>query len=732
MRAWLTPLIVLCLPAPLIAQMVDDDPYVVKVEWQGVESLDASDIEEVLATEATRCRSILYAPICWVTSSHLFEAKHRLDREELQRDELRIRVFYFRRGWRDAQVRSEVTPDGDGVRVAFIVDEGAPTLLTNASVTQTDSVLDDGDLRRADLPDTGDPLDLVQLDSARLRLQAMLWERGYADAVIDDTAHVDDAGDVADLEIRIEPGKVATIGSIRIEGNEGVSDRTIGRLLGLNEGDIYRRSDVLEAQRNLYRTEIFRQALIQPPEDADSAKTLVVSIREAPFRAIRTGIGFTTTEFGQVEAGFTRYDWIGSARRLDLDAAVGNIFAPQLYGRSIFGSAEPTGIGSNVDDVYLDPTWRVSARVTQPWLFSPRNSLGIGVFAHRRSVPGIVVDRGYGADASVTHRVDENSPISLTYRFERTRVEAGQVYFCANFGICRPETTDALRSPHQLSPLGLTARVDRSDDELAPTRGWIAQIELEHASPTTFSDFAYNRASGELSHYRAIGRFTLAVHARGGIVRALASTDRAFPPQDERGSLLHPRKRFYAGGARSVRGYGESQLGPRILVVDPEELLAPDDTTATACTPASLDDGTCDPSVAPNDAFSPRPLGGNGLIEGSIELRFPLTETITGAVFLDAGRVIAAPETPAESRTAATPGFGIRYRSPIGPIRIDLGIRPRLVEELTVITQSGTGQEARLVQLDARRRYDPIGDSNGFLSKLFSRLQLHLAVGEAF
>ena len=721
--------------ASALAQAVpiaDNDPYVVGLGFQGVASVDESALREVLATEATRCRSVLYKPLCWVTNSHLFEARHRLDRDEVERDELRIRVFYFRRGWRDAQARSEITPDGAGVRVTFIVEEREPTRIDTLVVESAGGVLDEREIRRHGLPAEGEPLDLVELDSARVRLRSVLWDRGYGDAEIHDSAHVADAANTAMLEVRVTPGARTTVESVRVEGNEGVSEQTIRRLLGLREGQLYRRSDVLAAQRRLYRSELFRQALIVVPEEADSAKPILVTVREAPFRAVRTGVGFTTVEFGQVEAGLTVYDWLGGARRLDLDGGVGNLMAPQLYGRSLFGSAAPTGVGSDVEDAFLDPTWRVSAQVTQPWLFSPRNSLGLRGFAHRRSVPGIVVDRGWGAEASMTHLLDDQSPVSLTYRFERTRIDAGQVYFCANFGVCRPETTDALASQHRLSPVALTARFDRADDPLAPTRGYTAQLDVEHASRVTASDFAYNRATGELAWYRPVGGFTLAARIRGGLARALSGTDRRFPPGEGDASLMHPRKRLFAGGARSVRGFSENQLGPRVLVVDPERLTAPEDSTAPACTTAAIEDGSCDPGFLPSDAFAPRPLGGNSLVEGSIELRFPLTDALVGAVFLDAGRVGAAPESPATSRTAATPGFGIRYRSPVGPIRIDLGIRPGGAEDLAVITQVGSGRDARLVQLAATKRYDPLGDSGGFIRKVFSRLRLHLAVGEAF
>ena len=177
-----------------------------------------------------------------------------------------------------------------------------------------------------------------------------------------------------------------------------------------------------------------------------------------------------------------------------------------------------------------------------------------------------------------------------------------------------------------------------------------------------------------------------------------------------------------------------NQLGPRVLTIPPDHLIRADSTGApTGCTLASIEDRTCDPNVAPSADFLPRPLGGNTLLEGSIEYRVPLTPTVTGALFVDAALVRGQRlNFPPGSRSAVTPGLGVRYLSPIGPVRLDLGIRPTLAEELPVVTQLlDEHGELRLVQLPTLLRYDPLEGSSG-LRGFFSRLQLHLAIGEAF
>jgi hypothetical protein len=121
------------------------------------------------------------------------------------------------------------------------------------------------------------------------------------------------------------------------------------------------------------------------------------------------------------------------------------------------------------------------------------------------------------------------------------------------------------------------------------------------------------------------------------------------------------------------------------------------------------------------------------VIEGSLEYRFALTERLGAAVFVDAGSVGAGGEGAFARRFGAvTPGFGFRYASPIGAVRVDLGMRPSVAEELPVVTQvTGADGEPRIVRLEIPKQYDPLEGSSG-LGKLGRRLALHLSIGQAF
>src|SRR6185503_1876493 len=145
-----------------------------------------SVMADSLVTHASRCRGLILRPLCAISHLNFFYEEHTLDPEELPRDVLRIRVMYFRKGYRDAQVASTVTPKDDAVDVVFDIDEGPLTTIGSLAVTPTRPVLTASQLGTMGLPAVGGPLDLTKLDSAKIRIRNALWDRGYADAIVVD------------------------------------------------------------------------------------------------------------------------------------------------------------------------------------------------------------------------------------------------------------------------------------------------------------------------------------------------------------------------------------------------------------------------------------------------------------------------------------------------------------------------------------------------------------------
>ena len=743
-------------------------PEVRSLTLSGVRSVDRDELLQSIATSSSKCKSILLAAFCPLTHSDRVWQKRYLDRTELRRDVLRVRVFYWVRGYRQATVDTAVARRGnDEVAVTFKIVEGPPTLVRNVRVEQRDSVLTRAQIGRVIELEPGKPFSLIALDSAVARIRGALQDRGYADARVDTATHVDTATRTADATITVNPRYLARVGQIIVSGNKSVSERTVRRSLSFQTGSLFRRTDLAASQRRLYESGLFQRATIaafrfrdstrtagdsaraaadsaRPVRDTlrfrrDSIRTVEVSVSEAPPRISRVSGGFNTFDFIQVDGRFTHNNFFGGARQLDAVATLGNLFATSLNGSQIgglIGFQDVTGDVVGESRQFLRPTYQASIDFTQPWLLSPNNSAGVGVFAYRRMAPSVFVERGEGANVSFTREVSDRMPVSLTYRLELTGVVAGDVYFCVNYGVCDLQTIGALRERQRIAPLTLTANLNRQNDPLEPRRGYMAQLTAEHASAFTASSFRYNRLYLEGAAYRPIGsRSVLAAHTRVGFVRALSSTRLATRSGEEvSGDILHPRTRLYAGGARSVRGVGENQLGPRVLTIPPKKLeaICPGLTDATIadCDLSATD--TAGNALADRD-FTPRPLGGRALIEGSVEFRFPIWQNLYGATFVD-GALLGqgSLQTATRGAGAVTPGVGVRYRSAVGPIRMDLGLNPSLPDDLPVITQvKGADGQYQIVQLRDQWRYNPTKGAAG-VTGVLRRLTLHLSIGEAY
>ena len=171
-----------------------------------------------------------------------------------------------------------------------------------------------------------------------------------------------------------------------------------------------------------------------------------------------------------------------------------------------------------------------------------------------------------------------------------------------------------------------------------------------------------------------------------------------------------------------------------MLTLPPDKLRAIcPDLTGDAVASCDLSRTDTSGSTLSDRDFTPRPLGGRALIEGSVELRFPIWRNLYGATFIDGAFLgQGSLEEATQGAGALTPGVGIRYRSAVGPIRVDLGLNPTMAEDLPVITQvEGSDGQFRIVQLRDVWRYNPTRGANG-ITGVLRRLTLHLSIGEAY
>jgi outer membrane protein assembly factor BamA len=715
-----------------------DSIDVASLEFDGATAVSPDDLKRVVFTRTSSCRLPFLVPLCKLTATQVFRDRRRTTPDALGEDITKLRVYYWQRGFRDAQIDTVLVPAKRGMAVAFRIVEGEPTRVGTLDVTQRAPVLTPEELSDAVVLKTGAPLDLVALDSTLARLRNAVWNKGYGDVRIDTAVPRPDPTHVVPVKIDVDPRWITRVGRVEFDGNRVMSDATLRRGVVLRPGTLYTRDAVLESQRRLFQSPGIARAVVVTPAAGDSVKTITVAISELPPRHVETTIGFNTIEFAQAAVEL-RHNALGAGRWLRLRGAAGNLLNEQLNGRAFFQRVIPRDASFDVDQ-FVQPTYQASLTLTQPWIAGARTSAALTAFAGRRSLVGVAVDRHVGASLGIVRELAPKIPLGLNYRFETTRVEAGAVYFCAGYGICDAPTIAALGRRQRLAPIGASGWIDRSDDLDSPTRGYTAIAEVEHASSATGSTFAHERAFVDGSYYKPFGAIppsfgttrapkVLALHARAGVVRPHAGARAALGVDGEGDGVLHPRARFYAGGMQSVRGFAENELGPRVLQVRRASLLA------VGCTDVSIVSGSCDPTGVPNDELFARPTGGSSVIEGSAEVRVPLAKQLSGVAFVDGAYVgTSGLSTVAKAKGAVTPGLGFRYRSPLGVIRLDFGLRPVGSETLPVVVAvpDADGND-RVVRLTREKSYSPVDDpSPGRMREIARRIVVHFAMGQAF
>jgi outer membrane protein assembly factor BamA len=725
--------------APLVAQ----GPEVVELRFVGALSFPHTELTAAITTSQTRCPSLLYELLCW---AGMGQEPAYLEPGALESDALRLRVFYHERGFRHADVGADTVRAGRGVRVTFRINEGQPIRVANVDVVGGPE-----DVELLPLPlRPGAPFDVVAYEAARDTLLARLRNSGYARAQVLVGYEVSrDDPFSARVRYDILAGGPSRIGDILVTGNREASPELVRRMLTFREGSRYDRSALLESQRNLYGLQIFRHAEVRADLDAEANGSIPITVQvaEGNMRRVRLGGGVSNAECGNIEGRWLNRNFMGDGRRLELRGQVGNLFMDQCQQMPVLSTDyEP----------YRQLTGVASAEFSQPWFFGPRNSLGMGLFAERRSVPEVFVRTATGGHVSVGRNLGRNTGLTLAYRPEWTRLGAeGDLFFCVNFIACAYEDTRLLREPHWLAPVTITFSADRTDAVFTPSAGYIVRADIEHAGRYTGSSFAYTRLIGEGSSYTGrAGGMVLASRLRGGIVWPHAGSPGS-------GALrVNPQKRFFAGGPNSVRGFDQYRLGPTVLGINAVPWLAESSHVGAAggagCSVETINDGSCDVSMLSEALFQRRPVGGEVLLEGNLELRFPLPfpgDRIRGAAFLDAGQVWLRPEDVSLRGLAVTPGVGVRYYSPVGPIRVDAGFDTRGSETLNVLTtrveeclftgapdcqkiEGPPRQTLRntgdMVTLDRTVVFGSgLGDMASW-GDFFSRFRLHFSIGQAF
>ena len=724
------------LPATAGAQT--DRPELEAVRFQGNVAFPDDSLRRAIVNRQTECK----VPRLFCFMGLDLKSRTYLRPREVPRDALRLRVYYLERGFREAQVDTAVARTGEVASLTFMIDEGRPVTVDSVDVFTFDEIPDSSLFANLPLA-AGDPLSVLLLEATRDTLETRLKNNGFAFADVLVNYDVPAGTYTAQVLFDVATGPRTRFGPIAVLGATHLDSTSVRRLLPFRQGQLYRAAQIVEGQRNLYGLELIQSAQVRPVLiEGDTIVPVQINVSEGQVHRVRQGFGWSTADCITAEARWASRNFLGGARRLTVRARLSNILAESLAATA----CKEVGTGD-----FARLNGQLSVELFQPFLFSSRNSFSASAFIERQSVRNAFIRRAVGLDLAISRDLGRRLFMTAGLRPALTDLDAADVFYCASFSACLPEDIDIFEGASWLSPLALTFAQDRRNSILNPSAGWAWLLDGEHARTYTGSDFEYDRVLGEVSAYRQRGSTVFAARIGGGIV----GQGRFAGVEDGRLRVVHPQKRFFSGGANSVRGFAENRLGPRVLFTEVESLLGypAADAAGPVCTPESVVDATCDPDpVAPGD-FTSQPVGGAVRFEANAEVRFPVfSSTIQGVGFVDVGQVWADRAEVRLDELEVTPGVGLRYLTPIGPIRIDVAYRFRGEEVLPVSTTglrrfvAGTDDENDRIVVDwadgGSRTLDWLrtddvsflsrGASVGGTGSFWSHLQLHISIGQAF
>jgi outer membrane protein insertion porin family/translocation and assembly module TamA len=723
--------LVLALPAAAGAQDLECDPGDVRVddiEFRGNETFPDAELEAAIATTPSSF---------WRRIGLFFGAQRCLDRVEFQRDVLRLRLFYRQRGFYKAAVDTTVvTKDPGRVDIRFDIVEGPPVLIDTMRVSGLDTVRDGSRFARQLEEMRGGRFDRQDLQVRVAGIIERLRDQGYARAEVLSNYDVDST-DRATVELQFLPGRVMRIARIDVEiqPREGkrqeITEAEVRRLLSLRVGEVFREQDLFRSQRDLYQLETYAHVEIrlapdslQPP--GDSLLAVRVFLSEAAMHSVRLGAGWATLDCFRTQGRFVDRDFIGGARRLEVNGRLSKIGV----GYPLDG-VEQMCASQVRNDVFSDTVnYYAGATVRQPLLFGLRLSPTLTLFSERYSELDAYLRRTtIGGVASVTRETRPRTPLTLAYQLEYGRTQAADAVFCAVFNVCELQAIAELTQNTRLATGRVSLSRDRTDNPYDPRRGDIVRLEWRHSSQFIGSDFRFNKWTGEANWYKGLTpSVTFASRIQVGGVLALGTLRGA-------DDFVPPQERMYGGGPNSVRGYRQNELGPLVYLVDGarvDSILPGGDTVFVA-----------DDTIG---VIRTSPTGGNAQVIANVELRIRppfLRQLLQFALFVDGGQVYnRRAETVRLDQFRWTPGIGLRVASPVGPIRFDLAYNRYAQQRgpaYTIVRDEVTGNPSRLRCVSPGNTL-PNGFGEGCPAtftprqddSFFQKLTFHFSIGQAF
>ena len=549
------------------------------IEFSGNKILTSDELSDAIVTKVRP----------WY---RFWEERPAFDPITFGQDVERLQRFYETRGYYGTTVTYDLSVDEErGLVTARIeLHEGMPVFISEIDVEVATT---EPDRKPPSLPKElpvkrGEIFREAQYQQAEQVLRGIFLENGYAHVKTERGAEVDLDEHRVRVRYRVQPGPITVFGQTEIKGTDTVEPELVSRELVYHAGETYSQTKVIETREKLLALDLFGAVRVAPAETPGTPTVvpMEVEVAEKSHREIKLGVGYSTEEQFRTQLEWRHLNWLGGGRRLSVLAKYSSII---LMGEINF---------------------------VQPHFLSPRTQ-GIVNFSYNQEKEETYV-RNVGRFAP---RIDHRFFSALT-GFVGYRLEHNQLNDVA------PATELALgeiRRKGILSGPTIGLVWNTADDPFNPKKGEVLSLTVDQAGATWGGEFRYYKMTAEAKKYIDIGWNTVfASRLKLGLGDAIGS-DKNFPLFE----------RFFAGGEKSVRGYGRRRLGP---------LGANDD-----------------------------PLGGLSLIEGSLELRHPIWKELNGAVFLDFGQVSKRSFDVPVDDLQFSAGFGVSYATPVGPLRLDVG-----------------------------------------------------------
>jgi outer membrane protein assembly factor BamA len=675
-------------------------PHVAEVEIAGARAVDTDSLLDGLATRASPG---------WLLLA-LGAEYELLDESLLERDLERVERFYRARGYREAKVVGArvIRSGAERVRVQIVVSEGQPVHIAAGGagslavqLNGLESVVDPATIAEliAQSPRPRSVFDEADYERAKAGMRRVLADRGYAFASVSGRVDIDLGRHEALLRFDIAAGPKAVFGPISIAGLEQVPEDRVRDSVLIASGEEYSAAALEDARRALVNLGVF--ASVDVDADTSNPASRSVPIRfqllETAPRTVRLGGGgrLDAVELsGNLTASWEHRNFLGGLRHLSLEARPGLVLFPtRMADFPDLATPDRVLVKGALEARLVQPSllegrtkgFASAALEVQPLLYSdtPVNAPLLG-FLEVAARAGL--ERPF-----LSHRLFLT--LSLNWLAELP-FDYGQLALGSDSPQASPSAIGALFIGYP----ELLARFDLRDDPLDPKNGLLLSNSLQAALPVLGGSVSDLRLRPEARFYVTKTSLTLAFRAATGLLfpgnyfghGASESATDDVTTADQQVLLF---RGFFSGGPFSNRGYAFQGVGPRKAFLTSNDPDVP-------CTSAPN---------AQNDERCFRPVGGLTSWELSLELRFPIRPLAPlGAVlFVDSSDVRLGRARYSLSQPHLSPGIGLRYPTPIGPIRLDLGFR--LLEYL--------GSEA----------------AEGTAPSLFGApMTLQLAVGQAF